>query len=341
MDGYRNDWIDGLLPQDALSQLLLLHPVRTELDTRCRLNAPWRMAHPAAPVNVAPYHLVVEGAAKVDVEGHGTMALNTGDMLVFPRGHAHRLYTADSDAATPLYTVYRETPVLRLANDAAGSATDILCGQFHFDAAGSRTLFDALPDVVLVRTAERVEFLGLQSLIRLLRDETNEPRPGASAVVSHLASALLLLLLRAWLEQAHAVPGFFALLADSRLNRALHGMLNEPGEAWTIEQLARACGMSRASFVRSFRMAAGKTPAELLLAIRMTHAAHSLIRTRRSIGEIGESVGYRSEAAFNRAFKRSYGMGPGLFRRQQPDDVTLPLPPASPTQNSLASAERR
>ncbi|OUL90258.1 AraC family transcriptional regulator [Paraburkholderia hospita] len=315
-----------LLPQDALSQLLLLHPVRTELDTRCRFNAPWRMAHPVAPSHVAPYHLVVEGTAMVDIDGHDTLALQPGDMLVFPRGHAHLLYTPDSDDRTPMYTMYRETPVVRLTNEAAGPATDILCGQFHFDPAGSRTLVDALPDIVLVCTADRTDFVGLQALVKLLRDETNEPRPGASAVVSHLASALLLMLLRAWLEQAHAVPGLFSLLADPKLNRALHEMLAEPGKAWTLEQLAQVCGMSRATFVRTFRAVAGTTPAELLLSIRMTQAAQWLNRTHRSIGDISEGVGYQSEAAFNRAFKRRYGIGPGLYRRGRNEDHS-PLPP--------------
>lgn len=316
-----------LLPQDALSQLLLLHPVRTELDTRCRFHAPWRMAHSAAPAHVAPYHLVVDGEAMVDIDGHGSLALKTGDMLVFPRGHAHLLYTADSDDKTPMYTMYRETPVVRLTNEAAGPATDILCGQFHFDAAGSRTLIDALPDIVLVRTADRTEFVGLQALVKLLRDETNEPRPGASAVVSHLASALLLLLLRAWLEQAHAVPGLFSLLADPRLSRALHEMLAEPGKGWTLEQLAQVCGMSRATFVRAFRAVAGTTPAELLLSIRMTQATQWLNRTHRSIGDIGEAVGYQSEAAFNRAFKRRYGVGPGMYRRGSIEDHRRLVPP--------------
>ncbi|KDR38380.1 AraC family transcriptional regulator [Caballeronia glathei] len=292
------------------------------------------MAHPVAPAHVAPYHLVVEGAAMVDIDGHNALALQTGDMLVFPRGHAHLLYTPDSDDGTPMYTMYRETPVIRLTNEAAGPATDILCGQFHFDAAGSRTLIDALPDIVLVRTADRTEFVGLQALVKLLRDETNEPRPGASAVVSHLASALLLLLLRAWLEQAHTVPGLFSLLADPKLNRALHAMLAELGKAWTLEHLAHVCGMSRATFVRNFRVVVGTTPAELLLSIRMTQAAQWLNRTHRSIGDISEGVGYQSEAAFNRAFKRRYGIGPGLFRRAGADDRIRPTPPGEEIQPS-------
>jgi AraC family transcriptional activator of mtrCDE len=273
------------------------------------------MTHPAEQPHVAPYHLIVEGAALVDIDGHDSVSLQAGDMLVLPRGHAHRLYTPDANDETPIYTVYRETSLSQIANEGSGSFTDILCGQFHFDARGSGTLIDALPDVVLVRTAGRQEFIGLQVLVNLLRDETNEPRPGDSAVVSHLASAFFLLLLRAWLEQAHSVPGLFALLADARLSQAFHGMLAEPERAWSLEQLAQRCSMSRASFVRMFPTVAGTTPGDLLMQLRMAQAAQALRGTSLSIGQISESVGYQSESAFNRAFKRYSGVGPGAYRR--------------------------
>ncbi|WP_423195242.1 Putative araC-like transcription regulator [Cupriavidus sp. H19C3] len=301
---------------DTLSQLLLLHPVRTELDTRCRFRAPWQMAYPAERPHVAPYHLVVEGSALVDVAGHDTITLQAGDMLVFPHGRAHRLYTRGADSAMQTHAMYQESLVAQLANDAGGQLTDILCGQFHFDAAGSQALADAMPEVVLVRTAGKHEFQGLQALVTLLRDETSEARPGSSAVVSHLASALFLLLLRAWLAQAQPAPGLFALGADARLHHALHAMLGEPGHAWTLEALAARCSMSRATFVRTFRTVAGATPGEVLGHIRMTQASQWLLGTQKSIAEIGEAVGYQSDAAFNRGFKRVFGVGPGHYRRR-------------------------
>jgi AraC family transcriptional activator of mtrCDE len=300
---------------DTLSRLLLLHPVRTELDTRCRFRAPWRMAYPAEQPHVAPYHLVVEGMALVEIEGHAPLELQAGDMLVFPHGHAHELHTSDANEATPVHRMYNETSLAQMGNDAGGTLTDILCGQFHFDMSGSHILVDAMPDVVLVRTAGRHELQGLQALVTLLRDETNEARPGSSAVVSNLASALFLLLLRAWLEQDHTSPGLFSLVADEKLKYALHSMLAEPGQAWTLESLAAKCNMSRATFVRNFRSIAGTTPGDVLSHIRMTQANHWLSRTQMSIAEISGAVGYKSEAAFNRSFKRVYGMGPGLFRR--------------------------
>jgi AraC family transcriptional activator of mtrCDE len=241
--------------------------------------------------------------------------MQAGDMLVLPRGHAHRLYTSGADQTTPVQKVFQEASIAQVGNEGAGERSDILCGQFHFEASASRTLVAALPDIVLVRTAGRQDFAGLQVLVGLLRDETNELRPGANAVISHLASALFSLLLRAWLEQASAAPGLFALLGDPRLSQAFHDMLSEPGKAWSLEQLAQRCSMSRATFVRVFRSVAGATPGDLLLHIRMAQAAQWLNQSRQSIGAISEAVGYQSEAAFNRAFKRYTGVGPGQYRR--------------------------
>jgi len=201
------------------------------------------------------------------------------------------------------------------SNDGTGPTSDILCGQFHFDAGASHALVDALPQLILVRTAGRPEFASLQALMTMLRFETEEMRPGASTVVAQLASALFAMVMRAWLEQADSIPGLFALLAQPRLQTALHAMLEKPAEPWSVEQLAELCHMSRATFARLFREAAGATPGEILMRTRMTQAAQWLRQGRQSVAAIGEAVGYQSEAAFNRVFKRCFGVGPGQYRR--------------------------
>lgn len=294
---------------DALSRLLSLHPVQTALDTRCRAGVPWTQDNAVQSYGVAPYHLIVEGRAWLAIAGREPLQLLAGDLLMLPRGHAHQLYTTRDDGDRAV-------------------AAEILCGQFRFGSAAASSLIGSLPDVVLIRTAGRPEFLGLQALVTLLRDEAagfsrgnispevaGGARPGASAVVSHLASALFSLILRAWLEQAGEVPGLFALMADSRLSLALHAMLAEPERAWPMEQLALCCHMSRATFVRAFRKVAGMTPGEVLMRLRMAQAAQWLMQPQLGVGQISEAVGYQSEAAFNRAFKRYMGTGPGQYRR--------------------------
>lgn len=280
---------------DALSHLLSLYPVLTALDTRCRSAGAWRAKYAARAQGTAPYHLIVEGGVTLEMAGHPPMQLLAGDMLVLTRGQAHTLSTG-LDTGEP-----------RMA--------DVLCGQFHFDEAAASKVVYALPEMLLIRTADEKHFLGLQALMNLLRDESGAAEPGSNAVISHLASALFTLILRAWMTQDQVVPGVFALLADPRLSPALQLMLSAPERAWTLPQLAQLCNMSRATFLRSFRRVAGGTPGALLLHIRMAQAAQWLKQAHRGVADIGAAVGYQSEAAFTKAFKRYAGAGPGQYRR--------------------------
>ena len=301
---------------DALSRLLTLYPLHTALDVRCQFGAPWVIEHTAADAGIAPYHLIARGSALLDagaLRGHDLLA---GDIVVFPHGSAHRLYTRDDAPALPSRALPGEHVVEIRTNDGTGPASDILCGEFRFGADAVRGLLAALPEVIVVRSAERPEAAGLRHLLALLHAETATPRPGASAIVAQLSSALFALLIRAWLEQAESIAGLFAVLAQPRLQGALQAMLAAPQQAWSLEQMAAACHMSRATFARLFKQAAGATPAEVLTQIRMAQAARRLTQGRQAAGDIAEAVGYQSEAAFSRAFKRHYGIGPGEYRRQ-------------------------
>ncbi|SDG94119.1 MULTISPECIES: AraC family transcriptional regulator [unclassified Duganella] len=292
---------------DPLSHLLSLYPVRTALDVRCHFGAPWVLNHAGTPRGVAPYHLIVRGEAQAD----GLM-LQTGDIIVFPHGGAHQLHIGDTAHATPSHSA---PGLLRLeTNEGDGPQTDILCGEFHFDADGSAGLLAALPEVLVVRTSGRPDAQSLRYLLRMLQEEAETPRGGSEAVIRQLASALFTLLIRTWLEQTLAVPGLFGVLAERRLQAAMNGMLTAPEKPWTLEDLADTSHMSRATFARLFKQAANATPAEVLTQLRMARAAR-LLDDGRQAGDVAEAVGYQSEAAFNRAFKRLYGVGPGAYKR--------------------------
>jgi AraC family transcriptional activator of mtrCDE len=304
---------------DALSRLLLLYPMRTALDIRCHVSAPWLIEQPGAGAGIAPYHLIVQGNASLDAGGASGVPLQSGDIVMFPHGSAHRIHAGDAEHACPMRPQgdqQGDQHLIRLlGNDGGGAPADILCGEFHFNADGGAGLLASLPPVLIVRTAERQDAAALRQLIAMLQAETETPRAGSAAIVGQLASALFALLIRSWLEQAPATPGLFAVLAERRLQAALHGMLAAPEQAWSLEQLAAICHMSRATFARLFKQAAGTTPAGLLSQLRMAQAARLLEQGRRAAGEVAEAVGYQSEAAFNRAFKRQYGMGPGAYKR--------------------------
>ncbi|HJU99024.1 MAG TPA: AraC family transcriptional regulator [Burkholderiaceae bacterium] len=303
---------------DTLSRLLAIYPLRTALDVRCHFGAPWVLDHPAAGTGVAPYHLIVRGSATLDcAAGHG-VPLQAGDIVVFPHGGAHRLSLGEKGAASPLYVLPGEHTLREVRNGGDGPAADILCGEFHFDAeaGGGPGLLAALPPLLVVRTAGRPDAASLRSLMAMLQSEAELPRAGSGAVISQLASALFALLIRAWMDQAPTVPGLFALLAGRRLQAALHGMLAQPERPWDLAQLAALCHVSRATFARLFKQTAGATPAEVLARLRMAQAARLLDQGQQVTGSIAEMVGYQSEAAFNRAFKRHHGVGPGAWRRR-------------------------
>lgn len=306
---------------DALSRLLSLYPLRTALDIQCHFGAPWVLDEAAAPRGIAPYHLVTAGAATLDCGNQRGVPLQAGDVIVFPRGAAHRIHMGNDAAGAenagnaPQVTSSRNDLLTVKSNGGAGLVTDLLCGRFEFEAERGNALLDALPEMILVRSAGREDFAGLRALLAMLKLEADSLRPGAAAVVAPLASALFALLIRAWLEDAGPRSGMFAVMAEARLRPALNGMLAAPEKPWSLEDMAAACHMSRATFARLFRRAAGSTPATLLMQTRMAQAAAWLGESRRAVADVGEAVGYQSEAAFNRVFKRHFGMGPGQYRR--------------------------
>ena len=296
---------------DPLSRLLSLYPLRTALNIRCHFSAPWQLHLPAAAEGCAPYHVLVSGSAWLDLPDGSREPLAAGDAVLFPHGSAHRIHAG---AGTPAPARKTPGPYLTLAtNDGTGDASDILCGELHYDAA-SAPLLRTLPEVVVVRTAGDPALASLRALIALLQQEAQQDRPGTAAILGQLSSALLALLLRGWLDHGGG-KGLLAVLAEPRLHAAVHAMLAEPQQPWTLDQLAGLCHMARATFVRAFRQAAGQPPAEVLTQLRMARAARLLAQGSLGAGQIGEQVGYQSEAAFNRVFKRHHGVGPGEYRR--------------------------
>ena len=315
---------------DSLSRLLALYPMRTALDVRCHFGAPFVLQQDAAGAGIAPYHLILHGQARLTVAGQPELALQAGDIVLFPHGGAHTLHLSDATlASAPVYEVASASALRTVVNDGDGAVTDILCGQFTWEPQVSQALLAALPPCLLVRTQGAVHLAGLQSLMKLLQQEAEQAQPGAATVLAQLSSALFAMLMRAWLTQKDQPPGLFAALAERRLQAALQAMLARPGENWNLDRLAEVCHMSRANFARVFRQVAGTTPAALLQQLRLAQAAQWLRQDSRPVAAIGEQAGYQSEAAFNRVFKRAFGVGPGQYRRMATLKGGAPPAPAA------------
>jgi AraC family transcriptional activator of mtrCDE len=147
-----------------------------------------------------------------------------------------------------------------------------------------------------------------------MQEEANDPGPGSEMFVNHLSAALFALTLRFATEGAEAPHGLLALSRRPRLQPAIAVMFERPGEPWTLDQLSGLCNMSRATFMRQFQEAIGRSASDVLTEVRMTIAGRMLLRTATPVAEIGESVGYQSNAAFQRVFKRHIGVSPARWR---------------------------
>jgi AraC family transcriptional activator of mtrCDE len=157
----------------------------------------------------------------------------------------------------------------------------------------------------------------LAGLVSLMRREAADDYLGGNAMLNALSTAMFALVLRLASETEDAPRGLLALAGDPRLAPAVAALFNEPARAWSLPELARLCNMSRATLARQFQEKLGRSPGDLLTDIRMTLAANELKRLSLSTGAVAETVGYQSEAAFQRAFKNHMGVTPAQWRKMQ------------------------
>ena len=198
-----------------------------------------------------------------------------------------------------------------------GASVDLLCGRFVYARGAGELLMRTLPHVLHVGLREASGFAPLQLLTSVLRTEASNGQPGAGAIVNALGQALLAYALRAYGRGARVPSGWLALAADARLGPSVQAVLQAPEKPWTVESLGDASAMSRATYARHFRERAGMSVGAFVAQIRMMHACALLQDTQRGQAEIGQAVGYQSEAAFGKAFRAVLGTTPGRWRRAQ------------------------
>jgi AraC family transcriptional activator of mtrCDE len=314
------------MPQstDWLSRLLEMIPVTGRVDYRCFFAAPWRLEFEAARTGEIPYHIVLRGSVSIEEAGSAsTHRLNGGDIVLLPQGNAHVLQ--DGSGARPSPSRNRPGPAVTISeNDGTGEQLEMLCGRFIVSLPHERLLRRYLPSRLIISAAE--SGAQLTGLVALMRAEAAAQDLGGRAMLNALSTAVFALTLRLASASAQTPAGLLALAGHPRLAPALAAIFDEPARPWSVPLLAALCNMSRATFVRQFQEKLGSSASEMLADIRMTLAANEIRHSSASTGAIAESVGYRSEAAFQRAFKHHMGITPAQWRRQaqSPQPVTAP-----------------
>ncbi len=331
------------MSQDTLSEVLRCVRLRGAVFLHIQGAEPWVAEAPPSRTlaaammpgldHVIEYHVVTRGACWGAVAGEQPVRLEAGDVIMFPHGDAHVMSSAPGLRATvsvdrtpllqvptrPVFLNYHgETPTL--ADPQAGDDCDatVVCGFFGCDLRPFNPLIASLPRLLHVRAADNGRDGWIEQFMRFAVAEARERRPGGEALLERLSETMFVELVRRYLDGLpEGQTGWLAGLRDRYVGRALALMHERPGEAWTIDTLAERVGLSRSALHERFAQFAGQPPMQYLANWRMQVASGLLQQTTASVASIALEVGYDSEAAFSRAFKRAAGAPPAAWRRQR------------------------
>lgn len=290
---------------DPLSDYLQTLQLRASIYASPEVCGRWRLntmdKHPGPS-----FHLLAYGQGWLHLNnGEPPLPIREGDLLVFPRGPWH---------------VLSAEPVLESQESYTGSGpphsgAGLVCGQLMFAARTQNPVLDALPEVLVLPTRDEGSAALLGPLTSLLAAEASRALPGHRVILDRLAEVLFVAVLRYAVGAGLVRDGILHALADTRLGKALAPFHRSPGLPWRIKEMAAAAGMSRSAFSERFQKIVGTAPMQYVAHWRMLAAEIRLSTSTESVAQVAESFGYRTEAAFRRAFKRYRGIGPGAVRR--------------------------
>ncbi len=279
--------------EDVLTAVIAAYGVRATLSEDAKYCGEWKDVEPASAT--AYLHLIDSGRCLMSGPfSKKPVVLEAGDFIVLPQGTAHDLSSCPGAAGDDY--------------------TTMLCGNVEFIHGARNPLLRALPELILVRAAdggERFRHLG-QLLCAEIRGGGGF---GGRAVVDKLADALFVMAVRHYINHEESPRGLIAALLDARLSKALAAIHADPGRDWTVASMAEVAGMSRTAFALRFAELLDQSPINYLTEWRMTQAAKLLQDPRQSVRGVAERLGYQTEAAFRRCFKRVHGYGPGQVRK--------------------------
>lgn len=276
----------------ALEALLLQSNLRVDIVAEQQYCGSWFLEEPRYHCGL--FHLVGEGSCQVESKAiDGPLELAAGDLVVLPHGDPHRLRPTSPSPD-------------------AGDATSLICGELHFPVHARHPLNHALPPCFAVRSNEAGHTF--RQLASMMVEVSQTGHAGRQVLLNKLADTLFALAVCDYASRNTERQGLFAALADTRICKVLHAVHEAPGEAWTMQAMAALACMSRSAFAERFTQLMRMPPMQYVTQWRVS-VAEKLLRERKlSVATIAERLGYASEAAFRRLYKRISGMSPGSVR---------------------------
>ena len=303
---------------DPLGDSLHMLHLTGALYCRADATAPWGVEMPALP-GYLTLPVVLSGSCVLEVDGV-RFPLTAGSVVLLTRGRPHRMLSAEGVPVVPLFDLPADQVsdrYERMRFGGGGEATRVAYAALHTDDVLTRRLVAELPDVIVVDGWDDDEAGAFSTVRRLLAREAMSPQPGGETIMTRLADVLVVQVIRWWLTNGR-VPdrGWLTALSDRHVGHALARMHADAARSWTIAELADVANLSRSAFAERFVALVGAPPMTYLARWRLEQARADLVRTDLPIAAVSSRVGYGSEAAFSRAFKRHHGMTPGQARRE-------------------------
>jgi AraC-like DNA-binding protein len=316
---------------DALPEILRAIRLDSAIFFNAEFREPWRLTSPESrtlvPIlareagHVIIYHLLFEGRAYVELEEGERVALSAGDIVTFPHGHGHVLgggrpvTPIDAGAALPGF-LKRGLEPLRVGG--GGASCRFVCGFLVCDPQLSQAFLGGLPPLIKVNIREDPSGQWLENSLKFSVTQAANREAGADAMLAKLSEAVFAETLRRYVRQLpEGQTGWLAGLRDAGIGRSLTLLHHRHAHPWTVAELAREAGLSRTVLSERFRHFLGQSPMAYLTRWRLQLGARALTATSQGVAQIASEVGYESEAAFNRAFKREYGLPPAAYRREK------------------------
>jgi AraC-like DNA-binding protein len=307
---------------DMLTRILLGLRLDGVAYSRCRLAAPWAVRFPEQPD--ARFHFVASGGCWLHTAQAGWVQLAPGDAVLLPRGSAHVLASAPDLPATDVAALQRVPVTDQLCllrsvapdgADAGDAASDVVfCGSMRFNLDPLHPLLAMMPDVMRAgELAQRDP--GVPTLLAAMDREVALNRIGSCGILARLADVLAASIIRAWVECAsHQATGWIAAVHCPRIGKVLAAIHAEPERDWNVPALADIMGASRSRFADAFTRTVGDSPARYVAKVKMFQARRWIAQDGMRVAVAADRLGYESEAAFSRAFKRVVGLAPSAVR---------------------------
>ena len=326
---------------DAFSEVLNGVRLKGAMFFRAEFSAPWRLSTPhcrALAPTLAPgaphmliYHFVVDGSARVSLEGESDVELSPGDIVLFPHGDPHCLSGGSGSDQIDGAAILRKVATRDLSpmrGGGGGATTGFVCGYLTCDPLLCGPILESLPPMLKVNIRTDRSGTWLEHSILHLVEEAASDRAGSDVMLAKMSEVLFVDTMRRYVTGLpEKTTGWLGGARDPVVGKSLALLHSRANHPWTIAELATDVGLSRSALVERFTRYLSVPPIAYLTGWRLRLAAEALTSTPKGVADIAADVGYESEAAFNRAFRRAFEVPPARYRRQSRIAASSPRSP--------------